>query len=112
MHHQGLKFVDRFDANTYIKLTKALDRFDLIGDKGLDANLESVLSKVMVVGFTSDWLYTPKQNKMIAESLQRLGKNGSYLEINHQHGHDSFLLKSNKFLRLIKSFLESSYKEE
>ena len=111
LHHQGLKFVDRFDANTYIKLTKALDRFDLIGDRGLDVNLESVLSKVIVVGFTSDWLYTPKQNKMIAESLQRLGKNGSYLEINHQHGHDSFLLKSNKFLRLIRSFLESSDKE-
>lgn len=112
LHHQGLKFVDRFDANTYIKLTKALDRFDLIGDKGLDFNLKNVQAKVMVVGFTSDWLYTPKQNKMISESLQRLGKNASYLEIDHKYGHDSFLLNSNRFLGLMKYFLEGADKEE
>ncbi len=106
LHYQGFKFVDRFDANTYLKLTKALDRFDLVGDNGLDENLKNVSAKVMVVGFTSDWLYTPSQNKMIAESLQRLGKNASYLEIDHDHGHDSFLLNSHDFLRLIKLFLK------
>jgi methionine biosynthesis protein MetW len=106
LHYQGLKFVDRFDANTYLKLTKALDRFDLVGDVGLDTNLKDVTAKVMVVGFTSDWLYTPSQNKKIAESLQGLGKNASYLEIDHDHGHDSFLLNSHDFLRLIKLFLK------
>ena len=112
LHHQGLKFVDRFDANTYIKLTKALDRFDLVGKDKLDLNLKNVQSKVMVIGFTSDWLYTPEQNKKIAESLQRMGKNASYLEINHKDGHDSFLLKSHRFLRLLNLFLVGASREE
>ncbi len=112
LHHQGLKFVDRFDANTYLKLTKALDRFDLVGKSGLVRSLKNVISKVMVVGFTSDWLYTPKQNKLIAESLQILGKDASYLEIDHEYGHDSFLLQSPQFLRLIKLFLEGANQEE
>lgn len=106
LHYQGLKFVDRFDANTYLKLTKALDRFDLVGEKGLDENLKNIRAKVMVVGFTSDWLYTPAQNRIIAESLQRISKNASYLEIEHDHGHDSFLLNSQDFLHLIKLFLK------
>ena len=112
LHYQGLKFVDRFDANTYIKLTEALDRFDLVGKQGLDYNLANVMAKVMVVGFTSDWLYTPAQNRIIVESLQRLGKNASYLEIDYAHGHDSFLLNSPEFLRLIKLFLKGADQEE
>tara|TARA_B100000282_G_scaffold273273_1_gene229120 strand:+ start:4248 stop:6059 length:1812 start_codon:yes stop_codon:yes gene_type:complete len=112
LHHQGLKFVDRFDANTYLKLTKALDRFDLVGKEGLVKNLEQVKSKVMVVGFTSDWLYTPEQNRCIAESLQKTGKDASYIEIDHDYGHDSFLLKSREFLRLIRLYLEGADKEE
>jgi homoserine O-acetyltransferase len=112
LHYQGNKFVGRFDANTYLKLTKALDHFDLVGEKGLDYSLQNVRSKVMVVGFTSDWLYTPAQNKMIAESLQRLNKNASYLEIDHEHGHDSFLIKSEKFLRLIRLFLNGGDQNE
>ncbi len=112
LHYQGLKFVDRFDANTYLKLTKALDRFDLVGDLGLDHNLINVSAKIMVVGFTSDWLYTPAQNRRIAESLQRLSKNASYLEIDHDYGHDSFLLKSYDFLRLINLFLGGENQDE
>ena len=108
LHYQGLKFVDRFDANTYLKLTKALDRFDLVGEDGLDENLKNIRAKVMVVGFTSDWLYTPAQNRKIAESLQRISKNASYLEIDHDHGHDSFLLNSQDFLRLIRLFLKGA----
>ena len=104
LHHQGLRFVDRFDANTYLKLTKALDHFDLVGEKGLEHTLKNVEAKVMVVGFTTDWLYTPAQNKMIAEALQKLSKHASYLEIDHPHGHDSFLIQSDNFLRLIKLF--------
>ena len=65
-------------------------------------------SIAMVVGFTSDWLYTPAQNRKIAESLQRISKNASYLEIEHDHGHDSFLLNSQDFLRLIKLFLKGA----
>ena len=112
LHYQGNKFVGRFDANTYLKLTKHSIILILVGEKGLDDSLQNVRSKVMVVGFTSDWLYTPAQNKMIAESLQRLNKNASYLEIDHEHGHDSFLIKSEKFLRLIRLFLNGGDQNE
>ena len=64
-----------FDANTYIKLTKALDRFDLVGETGLEATFKEVKAKVLVIAFTSDWLYTPEQNKEITKALLRLGKN-------------------------------------
>jgi len=106
LDHQGSKFVDRFDANTYLKLTRALDRFDLVGEKGLDSSLQSVSARVLVVAFTSDWLYTPAQNKLIVESLHRLGKEASYLEIDHKYGHDSFLIRSDVFLRAVKVFLK------
>jgi homoserine O-acetyltransferase len=106
LDYQGAKFVDRFDANTYLKLTRALDRFDLIGEDGLDNSFKDVSARVLVVSFTSDWLYTPAQNKLIVESLHRLGKEASYLEIDHKHGHDSFLIKSKAFLRAVRVFLK------
>ncbi len=112
LDHQGNKFVDRFDANTYLKLTKALDRFDLVGKDGLDVSLKDVSARVLVVAFTSDWLYTPTQNKLIVESLHRLGKEASYLEIDHKHGHDSFLIKSKAFLRSVRVFLKGVDEEE
>ena len=109
LRHQGKTFVTRFDANTYLNLTKALDRFDLHDEEGrLDSNLSCINARTLVVGFTSDWLYTPKQNREIVESLQRLGKDASYAEIDHDYGHDSFLLESEKFHRLIKVFLEGA----
>ena len=106
LDYQGAKFVDRFDANTYLKLTRALDRFDLIGEDGLDHSFRDVSARVLVVSFTSDWLYTPAQNKLIVESLHRLGKEASYLEIEHKHGHDSFLIQSKSFLRAVRVFLK------
>ncbi len=105
LNYQGKKFVDRFDANTYIKLTKALDRFDLVGDQGLENSLSHVNSKVLVIAFTSDWLYTPEQNKEIVNAMLRIGKDASYLELDHKHGHDSFLINSPNFLRTVSAFL-------
>mgnify|MGYP001231897608 FL=1 len=112
LDHQGKKFVDRFDANTYIKLTKALDRFDLVGDRGLDYTLSHVNSKVLVIAFTSDWLYTPEQNKEIVNAMLRIGKDASYLELDHKHGHDSFLINSPDFLRTVSAFLIGKTEEE
>lgn len=112
LDYQGAKFVDRFDANTYLKLTKALDRFDLVGEDGLENSFKVVSAKVLVVSFTSDWLYTPAQNKLIVEALHRLGKEASYLEIDHPHGHDSFLIQSNSFLRAVRVFLNGLDEKE
>ena len=112
LDHQGKKFVDRFDANTYIKLTRALDRFDLVGDQGLENSLSHVKSKVLVIAFTSDWLYTPEQNKEIVNAMLRIGKDASYLELDHKHGHDSFLINSQDFLRTVSAFLIGKTEED
>ncbi len=112
LDHQGKKFVDRFDANTYIKLTRALDRFDLVGDQGLENSLSHVKSKVLVIAFTSDWLYTPEQNKEIVNAMLRIGKDASYLELDHKHGHDSFLINSPDFLRTVSAFLIGKTEED
>ena len=112
LDHQGNKFVERFDANTYIKLTKALDRFDLVGETGLEATFKEVKAKVLVIAFTSDWLYTPEQNKEITKALLRLGKDASYLELDHKHGHDSFLINSSDFLRTVRAFLMGMNQDE
>ena len=106
LRYQGQAFVSRFDANTYLYLTKALDRFDLHGpDNSLDASLSAVSSRGLVVGFTSDWLYPPQGNREIVESLLRLGKNASYAELAVDSGHDSFLLRSPRLDALIRNFL-------
>ncbi|MEK9772259.1 MAG: homoserine O-acetyltransferase [Opitutae bacterium] len=106
LDHQGKKFVDRFDANSYLKLTEALDRFNLVGEHGLSHAVRDVDTRTMVIAFSSDWLYTPKQNKDIVDALLKAGKNASYLEINHSHGHDSFLIDSGPFLLALGSFLQ------
>jgi len=106
LDHQGKKFVDRFDANSYLKLTEALDRFNLVGEDGLASAFEKVDTRTLVIAFSSDWLYTPKQNKDIVDALLLAGKNASYLEIDHSHGHDSFLIDSGPFLKALGSFLK------
>ena len=107
LDYQGKKFVDRFDANSYLKLTEALDRFNLVGEKGLEEAVSEVDTRTLVIAFSSDWLYTPKQNKDIVDALLKAQKNASYLEINHSHGHDSFLIDSGPFLRSLASFLQT-----
>ena len=106
LRHQGKSFVNRFDANTYLYLTKALDRFDLYGENDdLSEAFSKVEAKTLAIGFTSDWLYTPAQNREIVDVLLRLGKEASYAEIDYDFGHDSFLLKADAFHDLIRAFL-------
>ncbi len=106
LRHQGKAFVNRFDANTYLYLTKALDRFDLYGENDdLSDAFSKVEAKTLAIGFTSDWLYTPDQNREIVDTLLRLGKDASYAEIDYDFGHDSFLLKAEAFHDLIRAFL-------
>ncbi|MDP4609876.1 MAG: homoserine O-acetyltransferase [Opitutales bacterium] len=105
LRYQGQSFVSRFDANTYLYLTKALDRFDLHGPNSLDETLSVVTSPGLVVGFTSDWLYPPQGNREVVESLLRLGKDATYAELALDAGHDSFLLRDKKLYELIDRFL-------
>lgn len=107
LRYQGQQFVSRFDANSYLYLTKALDRFDLHGPDGsLDATLAAVQAPGLVVGFGSDWLYPPQANREVVEALLRLGKPASYAELALDAGHDSFLLRAPKLDQLIRTFLD------
>ena len=109
LHHQGQSFVNRFDANTYLYFTRALDLFDLrtYGGGTLEGAFKNVQAKVLVVGFTSDWLFPPAQNREIVRALLRLHKTASYAEIKSDLGHDSFLIHSPKLYKLVEFFLDA-----
>lgn len=106
LRYQGQAFINRFDANTYLYFSKAIDRFDLHGEAG---KLEDILSKVqaraLIIGFTSDWLYTPRQNREIVTALLRCGKNATYAEVDMDLGHDSFLIDAPELYNFVRSFL-------
>ncbi len=108
LRYQGQSFINRFDANTYLYITRAIDRFDLAASYGgsLEKAFAPVKADTLVVGFTSDWLFPPEQNRDIVLALQRAGKNASYAELATDLGHDSFLLESPGLYALVRAFLE------
>jgi homoserine O-acetyltransferase len=106
LRHQGQAFINRFDANTYLYLSKAIDRFDLYGASGrLEDGLMALRARTLVVGFTSDWLFPPAQNRAIVHALIRLGRHASYAEIDMRLGHDSFLVHAPELYELVRRFL-------
>ena len=107
LRHQGQSFINRFDANSYLYITRALDQFDLAAAHGsLEQAFAAVEAETLVVGFASDWLFPPEQNRSIALALLRAGKRASYAELNTDLGHDSFLLESPQLYDLVRGFLE------
>ncbi|NOY10440.1 MAG: homoserine O-acetyltransferase [Spirochaetes bacterium] len=108
LQHQGDKFVERFDANSYLYITKAMDYFDL-GEKygSLPQAFGIAKAKYLVVSFSSDWLYPPYQSKEMVFAMMKSGRDVSYIEINAPYGHDSFLLETVRQKKIIESFLES-----
>jgi len=107
LRHQGQSFINRFDANSYLCITRAIDHFDLApGDVTLEQAFAPVQAETLVIGFTSDWLFPPEQNREIALALLRAGKKANYAELNTDLGHDSFLLESPQLYNLVRSFLE------
>jgi homoserine O-acetyltransferase len=107
LRHQGQSFINRFDANSYLYITRALDQFDLSqGRDSLEAAFAGVEAETLVVGFTSDWLFPPEQNRALALALLRAGKRASYAELSTDLGHDSFLLESEELYTLVRAFLE------
>lgn len=110
LRHQGQSFINRFDANSYLYITRALDQFDLAQAYGsLETAFAPVQAETLVVGFTSDWLFPPDQNRTIALSLLRAGKRASYAELSTDLGHDSFLLESEELYALVRGFLEREH---
>ncbi len=113
LRYQGSVFVDRFDANSYLYITRAMDYFDLA--KQFRGNLSNAFiksnAKFFVISFTSDWLYPTQENKDIVIALNAIGANVGFVEIESDKGHDSFLLDVPDFLSALKNFLDQSYKE-
>ncbi len=113
LRYQGSVFVDRFDANSYLYITRAMDYFDLI--KQFNGNLSKAFeksnTKFFIISFTSDWLYPTSENREIVIALNSLGKDVGFAEITSDKGHDSFLLDVPDFLNTIKNFLNTSYKK-
>ena len=111
LRHQGSVFVDRFDANSYLYITRAMDYFDL--NKKFEGNLskafEKSKTKFFIISFTSDWLYPSSENKEIVIALNSIGADVGYVEIESDKGHDSFLLNVPDFLKTLGSFINKSY---
>ncbi len=111
LRHQGSAFVDRFDANSYLYITRAMDYFDLI--KQYKGNLSDAFKgskvKFFIISFTSDWLYPTSENKEIVIALNAAGADVGFIEITSDKGHDSFLLDVPDFLKSVKNFLKVNY---
>jgi len=108
LHHQGRKFVDRFDANSYLYITKAADYFDLgeqRGDGSLVRAFSQTEAKYLVISFSSDWLFPTSQSKEMVRAMTKAGRDVSFCEIEADTGHDSFLLAEVPITRLISGFL-------
>jgi len=106
LKHKGKTFVKRFDANSYLYLSRAIDYFDLTRDKPLAQIFKKVKSSILVIAFKSDWLYTPEQSRGIVRACKVNGIDVSYCEIDSAYGHDAFLLEFKEETHLIKHFLE------
>ena len=107
LHHQGRKFVDRFDANSLLYITKAADYFDLQrGDGCLLINEALADVSFLVISFTSDWLYPTYQSREIVSALKKNGGDVSFCEIEAQWGHDAFLVPNKRLDGLISGFLD------
>ena len=108
LRYQGISFVDRFDANSYLYITRAMDYFDLAADCGgvLANAFSGTKTRFCVVSFTSDWLYPTRESRAIVQALNAVAANVSFVEIESDKGHDAFLLHEPELFNAIRGFLE------
>jgi homoserine O-acetyltransferase len=105
-----MTFVDRFDANSYLYLTRAMDYFDLAADHGgpLATVFKGTRTRFCVVSFTSDWLFPTVENKAVVRALNAAAASVSFVEIETDRGHDAFLLDEPELFAAIDGFLRSA----
>ncbi len=111
LRYQGRKFVDRFDANSFLYITKAADYFDLAlqhGGDTLTGAFEKAKARFLVVSFTSDWLYPTYQSRDMVQAMKKCGLDVSFCEINADCGHDAFLLRNERMFALVRGFLDNT----
>jgi homoserine O-acetyltransferase/O-succinyltransferase len=108
LRHQGSIFVDRFDANSYLYITRAMDYFDLAAERGglLSNAFKETKTRFCVVSFTSDWLFPTSESRAIVHALNACAANVSFVEIESDKGHDAFLLEEPEFFAVMRGFLD------
>ena len=109
LHHQGKRFVERFDANSYLHLTKAMDYFHLGQSYGSLPNaLSRTDARFLVVSYTTDWLFPSEQSREIVRALVEAGRDVSYLDLDSPYGHDAFLIEVDRLGEAVGPFLETT----
>jgi homoserine O-acetyltransferase len=112
LRYRGSQFVDRFDANSYLYITKAMDYFDVTQGRGtLAAVFENVRTRFLVISFTSDWLYPTYQSLEIVRALRSRNRDVAYVELQSNYGHDAFLLEVEEQEDLVRGFLASTARD-
>jgi homoserine O-acetyltransferase/O-succinyltransferase len=110
LRHQGSTFVARFDANSYLYITRAMDYFDLAGAHGgvLANAFKGTATRFCLVSFTSDWLFPTRESREIVHALNAAAANVSFVEVDSDKGHDAFLLDEPEMFRTLQGFLKGA----
>ena len=110
LRHQGTSFVDRFDANSYLYITRAMDYFDLTSKYNGDLSVafKNTKCKFLIVSFTSDWLFPSSESLAIVKALNKTAADISFVEVDSDKGHDSFLLEVEDFYQILSGFISGA----
>ena len=110
LRHQGLAFTDRFDANAYLYITRAMDYFDLAAEYGgtLATAFRGSKTRFCVMSFTSDWLFPTHENREVVKALNAVAANVSFVEVATDKGHDAFLLDEPEMFRTLDGFIRGA----
>ncbi|QEY26410.1 homoserine O-succinyltransferase MetX [Neisseria zalophi] len=113
LRYQGDKFANRFDANTYLRMTKALDYFAPAAEfnNDLNAALKTVQAKFFIASFSTDWRFAPARSRALVKHLVRAGKHVQYIEVESTHGHDAFLMTDEPYIRAVRAYMNNVAKE-
>ena len=114
LRHQGQAFVQRFDANSYLLMTKALDYFDPAAhfDNDLTKTVANCQANFLVISFTSDWRFSPEKSRELVRALLDSDKDVSYIDIETEHGHDSFLMEIPLYHNVLRSYFARTLREQ
>lgn len=109
LHYQGKRFIERFDANSYLYLTRAMDYFDLADGRGSVAQaLSQTNARFLVTSYTSDWLFPTTQSKALVRAMIEARRHVTFIELESSYGHDAFLIEFEWLERLVRPFLEQT----
>jgi homoserine O-acetyltransferase len=112
LRYRGSQFVNRFDANSYLYITKAMDYFDLASGKpSLAAAFDNTTARFLVLSFTSDWLYPTYQSLEIVSALRGRNIDVAFCELPSSYGHDAFLVEVKEQTEMVRGFLDSVYRD-